>query len=184
MPEPSANPTRVGPGVLFIAPLGTAEPTTPSGTLDVAWLGAGYTEKGSTWGIDLTVTRLYAEEAYEPLRILVTQRLAHMDFNLLELGPLNVSRALNGASTNTSSGGVTKYEPPDVGNETRCMLLWQSAAKDEIIIVRQALQTGNVTWPRTKTAWSTINCKFDAEIPATGLKAWVRYTVDSAFLST
>lgn len=184
MAEPSSKPARVGPGILYFAPLGTAEPASPTASIDAAFKKLGYTEKGSTWGVDLTVQRFYVAEAFEPIIVRVTQRLSHAEFNLAETDPFKVQIALNGdSSTITAVGPFSKFDPPDVGNEVRGMLLWRSAVTpcDEQIVMRQVLQTGNLSTSRTKDGLALINCHFDAELPATGLTAWSRWTLDSAF---
>lgn len=177
-----AAATRVGPGHLYFAPLGTAEPATPTATPDAAWRDLGYTEQGSTWGIDVTTQNITVEEEFEPLKIIVTARVSHMEFNLAEITQTNLQMALNSGTAPATSGAYTTFEPPTVGDEVRGMLMWRSATSpiDEQIIFRQVLQVGAITAARRKANLTVFALRFNAEIPASGLKPWERWALTSS----
>lgn len=174
MAEPNAASAQVGPGTLYWAPIGTAEPATPTATLDAAWLKIGFTEKGSTFGINKTMTDLNVAEQLDPLKIVTTGRTIMLDFAMAEMTATNLSRIMNGGTIATT-GPYTTYTPAVTGVETRAMMLWISDAIDEMWLWRQVIQTGNISRANNRGALALFAASFRAEIPATGsapFEAW------------
>jgi hypothetical protein len=138
---------RVGPGTLYIAPVGTVEPTDLATALNVAWLDLGYTAEGHTFT---------ASPSFDPVEVAE------------EVDP--VSYAMNGG-TLTVAGAVVTFDPPVPGTETRVALLWESLDKKERWVWRKCLQAGDVEIARRKAPDNaTIPCSFMCEIVAGGLK--------------
>lgn len=174
---------KLGAGSLFYAPLASAEPVAVTGAWPSAWTPLGYTEQGSTFSYQVTTASVTPEEEFDPVLNYITGRTTTMAFNLLESTAQNLAVALNlaGQTTGTNPDGSIYLEPPDPGSESRIMIGWgadlEAGAPSGVnpaygrIIIRQALQTGNlqVTHRKAPNA-ASYSCTFTGEKPATGLK--------------
>jgi hypothetical protein len=141
-----------GPGILYTAPLLTAEPTSTVtasvfGTTWTTWTPVGSTVDGWTFKDSLSTEDVEAAESYYPVRTVSVKREAHMAMTLQEITASNLKRALNtGAATITGSGAtlLTEISAPTVGNEVRLMWGWQSEDNTVRFIAYQGLQTGDL----------------------------------------
>jgi hypothetical protein len=165
MAEPNAAAAQVGPGTLYWAPLGTAEPTAPTATLDAAWLQIGFTETGSQFVVNRTVTDLLVAEQLDPIKVVTTARSITAEFNLAEMTAKHLQMVMNGGTLATS-GSYTTFTPAATGAETRAMLLWISDDTQEMWLFRQVIQVGTITRQNRKGALATFTAQFRAEIPA------------------
>ena len=165
------NPAALalGPGSLYIAPLGTSEPTdltTPWDTVSPNWVSLGYTDEGSTFTYSVESENVEVAEELDPVAVALTSRELGLSFALAEITASNLKRALNGG-TITSGSGIVTFEPPDLGEEVRTMLGWESEDGTERWVYRQCLQVGNMEMSRAKgAAKATISCDFRLERPA------------------
>ncbi|GAA3172450.1 hypothetical protein [Nonomuraea roseoviolacea] len=169
MARGNPNAIALGPGRLFIAPLGTTEPTdltTPWETVSVAWVPLGYTDEGSNFTYSVDSETVNVAEELDPIAVALTAREGALAFALAEMTAKNMQRALNGGSIVAGTGIVT-FEPPDLGEEVRVMLGWESEDGEERWIYRKALQTGGLDIARRKGAEkAVIPCEFKLEKPA------------------
>jgi hypothetical protein len=176
--EPNVKATRFGPGLIYWAPLGTAEPTTPTATLDAAWVKVGFTENGSQLVINHTVTDLVPGEVIDPVHVVLTARTAMFEFAFAEMTAANLQRILNGGTIG-ASGPYTTYTPPSsTPVQTRAMLLWIADDTAEMFLMRQVVQVGNVTRQNRKGALSLYTAQFRIEVPTSG-SAMFEYWEDS-----
>ena len=168
-----------GPGILYSAPLVTAEPShTPTAGLfpTVAWGGSwvplGSTDAGSQFADSLDTDSVNVAESVYPQAIVGTARNATWTVALAEWNKTNLQRALNGGtitSSGTSGTTLTQIDPPDVGQETRYMVGWQNEGNDVRFVGRQALQTGDVSAGFRKGADNaTLAIVWRFEKPAAG----------------
>lgn len=168
----AGDPTnvRVGPGWLFIAPVGSPEPTDLSGEFGVAgptgepdlsaWVDLGYTEEGSAFSFENTFEDVPVAEELEPIEILQTARNISVSFAAAELTAGNLQTALNGGTITTGTGTVT-FDPPAAGDFTYAAVAWESTDGLERWIFRKGVQTGNVDIARRKApAKATIPMSF------------------------
>lgn len=170
MGDPQA--VRVGPGKLYIAALGSAEPNDLLDVWPIAWTELGYTDEGSNFVFDQTFEDVMVAEEYEPVETLQTARLITINFALAELTAANLERAFNGGDV-TTQGGVTTFEPPEAGDVTRVMLAWEADDGLERWIFRRCVQIGSVDIPRKKAPDKAIlPMSFRATKPQ-GMKAFV-----------
>lgn len=142
----------LGPGILWIGPLGTAEPTdltTPWTTVSASWVQVGYTDEGSSFSYKLDTDTVEVAEELDPIKIAVNSREIKVSFAMAEVTATNMKRALNGG-TITSGAGIVIFEPPDLGTEVRTMLGWQSEDSTERWIYRQCFSNGEVGIDRKK----------------------------------
>src|SRR5215471_2963014 len=121
------NPVNLalGPGYLYIAPLGTPEVTdlaTAWTAVSANWVAMGYTETGSTFKYALATSPVQVAEELDPVQIATTGRTSTITFALAELTATNLMRAANAPTSSlTTAGGITSFEPPDLGTEVRRM---------------------------------------------------------------
>lgn len=147
----AGDPTnvRVGPGTLYIAPVGSTEPTDLATAWDAAWVELGYTEDGSQFSFENTFEDVPVAEEYDPVAILQTARNISVSFAAAELTADNLSTALNGGTVTAGVDTVT-FEPPAAGEFTYVSVGWESDDGLERWIFRKGIQTGNVEIARRK----------------------------------
>lgn len=159
----------LGPGYLYIAPLGTTEPTdltTPWTTVAPAWVQLGYTDEGSQFTYSIDTDTVEVAEELDPIKTAINSRTITVAFALAEITATNMKRALNGGTITTGTGIVT-FEPPDLGTEVRTMLGWESEDHTERWVYRQCFSTGDVGIERRKgNTKSVIATEWTLEKPA------------------
>lgn len=161
---------RVGPGRLYIAPVGSTEPTDLSTAWAAAWVDLGYTEDGHAFSTSPTFEPVEVAEEVDPISYEMTGRQMSIAFTLAQVTAANLSRALNGGVVATV-GATTTFEPPAPGAEVRVALGWQSVDAKERWIFRKCMQTGDVEIARRKApVKGSIAANFMCEIVAGGAK--------------
>lgn len=163
----TGDPTavRVGPGKLYIAPIGSSEPTDLETPWDEAWVPLGYTDEGSSITFDNTFEDVMVAEELEAILTLQTARQINVTFALAEITAANMQRAFNGGTIQTSDGVIT-YEPPDAGDYTPVMLGWEADDGLERLVFRRCVQVGSVEIARRKAPdKATIPVEFRANKP-------------------
>jgi hypothetical protein len=147
---------RVGPGWLYIAPVGATEPTDLSGELGetgtpnlAAWVPLGYTDEGSTFTFNQTFENVEVEEEYDPVEVLQTAREINISFASAQLTAANLKTAFNGGTITTASGIVT-FEPPEAGDYTPVALAWEATDGLERWLFRRCIQVGTVEISRRR----------------------------------
>lgn len=184
MPPAVSKPNiLVDPGFLWMAPLGTAVPTNTvtagkfSDAVAAAWLPLGATSEGSTFGNTVNVEAIEVAELFDPVAYATTGRSSSLAFALANWTLSNYRRAVNGGiaaivPTGAAGSELSTLEPPDPGQEVRCMLLWESTDSTLRLLIRQAVQGGEVSTQFQKAPNNAvIPCTFNVEVPATG-KPW------------
>jgi hypothetical protein len=179
------NPANValGPGLLYIAGLGSLIPLNLDDVWPVAFTLLGYTNDGSSQTYAPAYDNVEVAEELEPLDSRPTGRTITVGFTLAELTAKNLKVAYNGGTiTYTAAAGAvvrafTKFEPPPLGTETHVMLGFQSEDGLERIIWRDCKQTGSVETARRKGADKAgIPAEFTVYNPGGGLLPFVRYS--------
>jgi hypothetical protein len=153
----TGNPlaVRVGPGKLYIGPIGSAEPTDLETDWDNAWVALGYTDTGSEFIFEQTFEDVVVAEELDPVEVIQTARQTTINFALAELTAANMQRALNGGDINTPTGLVT-FEPPSVGSFVDSMIGWEADDHLERWVFRRCRNVGSVNLPRRKGADKAI----------------------------
>lgn len=119
----SAANLHLGPGRLWVAPLGTAEPTSASGALNASFVAVGYTEDGSAVQFTRNTDNVMVAEELDPVKVVTTDRETKVVFTMAEITRRNLLLALN--SGILANNSAVAY-PPAPGNEQRVMLVWDS----------------------------------------------------------
>lgn len=175
MADFNAAAVRFGkPGKLYIAPIGTTEPTTAVAAWPAGWVPLGYTDEGSAFNYEISTDNVEVAEELDVLARVTTGRDASVEFALAEITYRNLTIAFNGGII-SGDGTAWSFEPPDLGNETRVMIGWDAlptvASNDLRVIFRQCLQGGSLGLENRKGATkSTISANFQLEKPASGAK--------------
>lgn len=163
MPVMTAPKTALsfGAGWLLWAPLSTSLPAnTVAGSVftddwPVGWVLLGITREGHEFSYEIETEEVEAAEYLDPVATVTTGRTSGLSFDLMQLHLTNLKRMLNGGSLSTSGSGTTllsTYKPPQVGEEVRCMLGWESTDNTERLVAEQAFQVGSLTVNRRKGA--------------------------------
>lgn len=115
---------KLGPGRLYKAPLGTAEPTSASAALPSAWVPIGYTEDGTEVSTDITAEDIEVAEEIDPIDTVITQRVTTITVQPAESTVNNLATSMGGTVTRTND--AVAYEFPDPQQISAFMLVWDS----------------------------------------------------------
>jgi hypothetical protein len=140
----------VGPGLLYVAPIGTAEPTTGSGALPSAWTPIGYTDDGTTFSYGTTFEDIDVAEELDPIRKVATKRQVSLKCAMAQVSAQTLSIAANGGTIGSPTTGFVTFDPPELGQEAAVMVAWDSDDHQERILIRKAIQVGAVDEARKK----------------------------------
>jgi hypothetical protein len=183
-PRGKAANTGFGPGALYWAPLGTAEPTTLTGAWPTGWTYVGYTNQGSEVRTSPTVVDLDVDEEKEPVAVDTTKVTREVMFSMAETTLTNKALAENAdpaTSVVTSNPGFDTFEPPDIGDEVAGFMLgWDSEDLKHRIVWRQCKQVGQMTDTHRKGQLQGYNATFRAFKPETGLKTYKEFRAKAA----
>lgn len=169
---------RLGPGRLWVAPLGTTEPTSASAALPSAWRPVGYTEEGSAFSTDQTQEDIEVAEEIDPILSYISKRTNTLVFAMAELTRRNLAMGLGDMTGAFAANNGAAFEPPDLEDISACMFVWDSAEdaagndQNSRWLFRQAKPSGTIELPRRKAPTkATIASVFTMEKPA-GLAAY------------
>lgn len=137
-----------GPGDLYVAPIGTAEPASATATLNAAFRNVGYTDGGINFSYALTAENITVDQELDPVRVKTTGRVATVQANLAEVNRMNLALALNAGADAAATGTI---EPPDPGSEVRVMVLFETEEGARWLF-RRCLQTGTINMSSQKGA--------------------------------
>ena len=164
MPSAIAPKTALsfGAGWIYAGASGVALPTnTVAGSVftDVPnpalWFLIGVTREGHEKTIDLSVEPVEAAEYLEPIVNVTTGRTVTVATDMMQIHVGNYKRAFNGGTTATSGSGatlLTTYKLPQLGQEQRIQLLWESTDSTERWTAASVFQQGSVAINRRKGA--------------------------------
>lgn len=116
-------------GELYVAPVGTALPTTPTAALNAAFIGTGYfTEDGVTVTVTPDISEFRAWQSQQAVRRERKAQQWQMSGALEQWNEETIVRAFGGGSVTSPSTGVYRYELPEAGD-----------ALDEFAVVLDAI---------------------------------------------
>lgn len=162
---------KSGPGKLYFAVVGAAEPADLTTAWPVAWTQVGYTDEGHSFTYSPSFDDIEVAESLLPIRRVQTGLEMTVEFAAAELLASNIQKALNGGTITTGTGIVT-FEPPafeDVA--TRVAIGWEADDASERWVYRKCVQTGDVELARRKAPdKTTVPMTFTLETPAGAVK--------------
>jgi hypothetical protein len=170
------NPNNVdlGPGRLYYAPLGTAEPTSCSAALPSAWISVGYTEDGSSVQTDITSEAIEVAEEIDPVLFEQTRRFSKLSMQMAEPTKKRLALALGAGAAQTDDAAA--FEFPDPSEVVAVMFVWDSdetpSNTNRRWIFRKCTPSGSVSMARRKAPQKAlIPVTFDCAKPSSALKA-------------
>lgn len=131
-------------GMVYVAPVGTALPTTPTASLNSAFVGLGYcTTDGVTLTATPDITEIMSWQSSQATRRQILSRQVQASFTLQQFNEDTVPLAFGGGSVVLASVGVYRYDLPtdDVALDERAMII---DAVDGTTHMRIVLPRGNV----------------------------------------
>lgn len=144
MTTPDAQNVRVAiTGGVYRAPLGTALPTGPTGSLNAAFVNLGYIgEDGVTEAHEDSIDNIVAWQNAQVVRAARTESLATLQFMMIESNVNTLETFHPGSVMTEPSPGVYKLEvkPPTAGAQA-----WVLDVVDGSIHQRIAVGNGEVT---------------------------------------
>jgi hypothetical protein len=169
------NALSFGAGWLLYANLGTSLPVhTVAGSVftdawPAGWNLLGVTREGHDFSVEIDTEEVEAAEYLEAIANVTTGRTVGMEFEMLQIHATNMRRIFNGGTLTTSGSAATlrtTYKLPQLGQEIRCMIGWESSDSTERIIAEQAYQIGSVSISRRKGADNAglpVNFRFEPD---------------------
>lgn len=106
-----------GPGNLYIAPYGTALPTTFDEALNAAFTELGFTTSGHGFTYSTDKVEVRVAERLKPIRYQAGSTSAMWTFSLAQYSPLNLEKAIPGATISTATGTVKVTLPKTAGQD-------------------------------------------------------------------
>lgn len=162
---------QLGPGRLWVGPIGTTEPTNASSALDAAFVAVGYTETGNVYSAQITTEPVEVAEELDPIRYVNTRRVQSVQFAMAEATLRNLRLSMN-EGVQTTAAGETWEPQTDFDQLVRVMIVWDSldtAAGDNTNVrwlFRQCFQVDAVEINHNKAPnKSLIPVRFQLEKP-------------------
>jgi len=142
------NMVTTGPGLLYVAPVGTAEPIDSTTALPVAWVPIGFTGDGSVFSTATTWNGIYVEEILNAARWEPNQTVETVTFAMAEKTKARLALALNKGAAVTND--AVALEPSLASAFLRVMLIHQSVTGARWLF-RRCIQTGAVAMSSKKS---------------------------------
>lgn len=152
-----------GTGTIWVAPVGTPLPTTPTATPNSLFLSLGYTtEDGVKFTDERTLAEINAWQSFYPVRRIITGRNATVEFTLEEWDRKSISLAFGGGTWSSPSAGVYKYAPPSPSTiDTRAMIIdVVDGTENYRILIPQGMVTSNTETTFSRTGASLLPITF------------------------
>lgn len=161
----NADQVRVGPGKLYVAPFGTALPTTLSETLNVAFKEIGFTTEGSELTYSQEAEGVEVAERLRPIKTIITGVSMEFEFAMAQFNPENLALATNADSSAISETlNEVVFTWPKSGGVARVSLVWQSDDDLERLVLAKCFAGGDISIPRRKgTDMAAVSVTFTVE---------------------
>lgn len=170
-------------GQVYVAPVGTALPTTPTATLNAAFNGLGYiSEDGATVSVGPEIQDIMAWQSRQAVRREVTSQAVTASFALLQWNEITVPFAFGGGSVTLVSAGNYKYELPTTGalDERAVILEAADGTVNERIILPRCNVTEAVETNFVRTNAAMLPITVSALQPADGSTSFIFLSDDAA----
>lgn len=132
-------------GDIFVAPVGTTIPTTPTGVLSGSWVNLGLIDDdGAKFTRQVTLQEFKAWQRRMPVRRDVNEEEMTATFSLEQWNAENFAFAFGGGEVSEVSPGIYKYEFPtgdDSLDEKALVIRWNDGDRNYQI----GFERGNVT---------------------------------------
>jgi hypothetical protein len=169
-------------GTIYVAPTGTALPTTEDGALNAAFTSVGYiSEDGITISSSVEVADIAAFQSLLPVRRVVTGRTFEASFVLREWTAANIELAFGGGSV-TNESTHFEYRPPAAGDalaEKSVVIDWQDGDKVYRLVLNRVVATETVETNITRTGAADLPLTLSVMEDSNG-DTWYLMTDDPA----
>jgi hypothetical protein len=171
----TASNVTLGPGRLYYAPVGTAEPASASSAVPSAWLPVGYTEEGTEFSAEITSEAIEVAEEFDPIAYRATSRRTSITFQMVEATISKLALALGAGATRVDN--AVTFEFPDPSAVVDVMFLWDSdetptTNQNRRWLFRQARPSGTVSLANRKApAKRGLPITFDCAKPSSAASA-------------
>lgn len=179
-----ANAISVGPGLLYVAKIGSAEPPAltaldPS-TWDAAWTELGYTDAGSEFQIQPSTNDINVAEETDPVASQTGTTATTLTTNLAQITAFNLAVAFGGGTIVSTAGQPVSFEPPAAGTGGTLMLAWTATDLSEAFVWRKVKPDGSLDINRQSGAnKATIPLNLKILAPGGGVPAWKWYGAET-----
>lgn len=173
-------------GEVYVAPVGTALPTTPTAALNVAFVGLGYiSEDGASLSVSPEIQDIMAWQSRQAVRRELTSQEVTATFALLQWNESTIPFAFGGGSVELVSGSNYKYELPTSGalDERSVVLEATDGAITERIILPRCNVTDAVETQFVRTDASLLPITVKALQPADGSTSMIFLSNDAASMA-
>jgi hypothetical protein len=175
----NAEEVLLGPGLLYAAPIATADPTDGTTPLPSAWREVGYTDQGSAIDLAYTTQAINVEEEFYPIRYVTTGVEMAVGFAMKQGSRRNLALALNVGANAVNDD--TEFEPPAPGTEVRVKLALITE-EGALWVFRKCFQGSNVQITRRKAPnVATLPVKFSLEKP-TGEQPFIVFPTEDGLI--
>lgn len=170
-------------GKVYVAPVGTTEPNTPTEALNAAYKDLGYiSEEGITAAFGISISDINAWQSQLPVRKVVTGRTADISFTMREWSADTFSLALGGGTFDVSGTDYLFYPPANDATlaENAVVIEWNDGTKNYRLIVRKAIVADSVETQLVRNAAADLPVSLSV-MGSDSTDAWYLLTDDAAF---
>lgn len=107
MPSPDTANISTGPGLIYYAPLATAEPASRIAAWPSGWVPVGYTAEGHSFTSGINIDNVEVAELLQPVKRVVTSVDDHIAFALAEITLAHLKLVRNGGTITADSQIIT-----------------------------------------------------------------------------
>jgi hypothetical protein len=188
-PEGLEPEVSTGPGVLLIAPYGTALPDELSdypATLDPDFVEVGFTTSGHEFVFSSEKQEIKVAERLRPIRYQAGSTSATWTFTMAQYSPSNIALAIPGATVTTTVGGAIKVTLPKTAGTNRYSLVHVSESGLVMHVLAKCLlsMTGSSTFGGVDSADPTgITVEASIEENSSGDDAYILFD-ESVYATT
>lgn len=167
----SSELTVASSGQVYVAPVGTALPTTPNGALNAAFVGLGYlTEDGVTLSVSPDIQEFMAWQSRQAVRRELTAQEIQLAFQLEQWNEETVPLAFGGGAVTSVSGGY-RYDFPlesDALDERALVIDADDGDRRTRFVFPRGNVTESVETQFVRSALAVLPITFKALQPADG----------------
>lgn len=168
----------------WTAPVGTPFPadigTAVGDGIDDTYVDLGYTgQEGAAFKVETTTKDLYAHQAFDPLRTVLSARKATIELPILEWSEASLILAFGGGAVTSTSNGF-EYTPPLPGVVEERSMVCDIVDGDRRVRIaaERGLVAGSVNAALKKDDWGIIPIVFTVLAPVDQATGWVLLGTD------
>lgn len=150
-----------GDGHVFVAPAGTAVPTSMS-ALPGTWIDVGYiSEDGVSFTDGKEIEDIQAWQSFYPIRKIITAKSSALEFIMRQWNGENLKLAFGGGTVNNNAG-ITTYVPPTPSEfDSRAMVVeWEDGSETYRLVVPKGLVSGDTETAVNRTSATDLPISF------------------------